>query len=116
MALHQPMASLGAERRGLKGGKDLVAEAEAEYLKALTDAGTLQEELLKTPALVTAAVELDKRINHMLTQDDFCVALLKIIRSWRNTLEAPQMAEDKLKRLLGPQLSAIYKKRTQAAP
>ena len=116
MAQWQPLGSGGGSDPHLPTPQDRWEKAAADHQQAVIEAGTLFDELRRTPGVATVARELENRIDQLLKADPFSLALLKIIGTWRQIIDvAPAAAEDKVRRLLGPTLVSI-KDETQAAP
>jgi len=86
-----------------------------DYQNALSEAGLLLDDLADNAGLVIIVKELEGLINNFLKTDQTALALLKVVAGWRSVVElAPRIAEKKVKKLLGPTLSAVAE--TQAAP
>jgi hypothetical protein len=112
----QPLGAGGSGDPHRPTHQDHVDKAIAAHTQAVIEAGTLFDELRKSPGVATVARELENRIDFLLKGDPFSLALLKIIGTWRNIIEvAPKAAEDKVRRLMGPTLTSITEE-TQAAP
>lgn len=115
----QPMGSVSGIAPGGFRGRDTQKDLEKavhEHQKTIIEAGSLMEDLLDNPAVIDIAAELEARINNFLKTDEQSIVLLRIISRWRNIIEvAPRMAEEKVKKLMGPQLLATMRE-TQAAP
>ena len=116
MATWQPLGAGGSGDPHLPTPQNRVEAAIADHQQAVIEAGTLFDELRNSPGVATVARELENRIDQLLNSDPFSLALLKIIKTWRQIIDvAPMAAEDRVRRLLGPTLSTI-KDETQAAP
>jgi hypothetical protein len=116
MATWQPLGAGGGGDPHRPTPQDKVEEAVADHQQAIIEAGTLFDELRRTPGVATVAMELENRIIQLLQGDAYAASLLRIIERWRHIIEgAPKAAEDKVRRLLGPVLVDI-KDETQAAP
>jgi hypothetical protein len=112
---YQPMGAvpgIGIRRANETTKKTALAEHELE--RAIVDAGNLTQDLLDHPALYIVAQQLESRINGFLEKDEQSIALMKIVNTWKGILTGPKYAQEKVKKLLGPQLVSI--KETQAAP
>ena len=91
-------------------------QAQANYDRALQEAGALFEDLSANPSLRGIWEELNQRINVKLARDPVCVALLKIINGYRISLDAPRAAEIKLRNIMGPVLMEAMSKEPADAP
>ena len=116
MSTWQPLGAGGSGDPHLPSPQDKIERAVADHQQAVIEAGTLFDELRNSPGVATVARELENRIDQLLNNDPFSLALLKIIKTWRQIIDvAPMAAEDRVRRLLGPALASI-KDETQAAP
>jgi hypothetical protein len=114
---HQPLGIGTYDLRTAKKDRTkVIEEAEADFRRAVMEAGTLYEALKTNPALKVVVEMLEQRIDKFLKTDEQCQAGLKILASWKFIMvDGPRYAEDKMKRVLGPELHAV-KEETQAAP
>jgi hypothetical protein len=115
----QPMGSVTGIAPGGFRGRDTKKDLEKavhEQQTVIHEAGSLLGDLIDNPAVLAIANELEGRINQFLKTDEQSIVLLRIIGKWRNIIEfAPKFAEEKVRKLLGPQLLATMGE-TQAAP
>ena len=107
---------VGAPRPKHEDRMRQVNQAQADYERVLQEAGSLYQDLCDHPSLKEIWEELNKRINTMLAEDQFCVALVRIIHGYRTTLDAPRLAEEKLKTIMGPVLMEAMSKEPASAP
>ena len=116
MAQWQPLGSGGGSDPHLPTPQDRWEKAAADHQQAVIEAGTLFDELRRTPGVATVARELENLSDQFLKSSRAAQPLLRVIGTWRQIIDvAPKAAEDKVRRLLGPTLS-IIKDETQAAP
>ena len=90
--------------------------AQANYERALQEAGALYEDLRANPALRAIWKELNHQLNVMLAKNKICSALIKIIDNYHTTLDAPRIAEEHLRRFMGPVLMEAISKEPASAP
>jgi hypothetical protein len=88
-----------------------------KYRTAMSQAlGLAQELQVGSPVVRVLAEKYRRRLTHLASQDAECRALLEIIGALRHTLEvAPQVAEDEVRRVMGPQL-VHFLEESEAAP
>ena len=91
-------------------------QAQADHDRALQEMSSLYETLCTDPILRPIWRELNQRINTMLAEDQFCVALVRIIHGYHTTLDAPRLAEIKMRSLMGPVLMEAMNKEPASAP
>ena len=116
MAQWQPLGAGGGGDPHRPTPQAKVERAVADHQQAVIEAGTLLDELRRTPGVATVARELENLIDQFLKNSRAAQPLLRVIGTWRQIIDvAPMAAEDKVRRLLGPTLSTI-KDGTQAAP
>ena len=116
MTQWQPLGTGGGGDPHRPTARDRVEKAVADHQQAVIEAGTLLDELRRTPGVATVARELENLIDQFLKNSRAAQPLLRVIGTWRQIIDvAPKAAEDKVRRLLGPTLS-IIKDETQAAP
>jgi hypothetical protein len=112
---HQPMGVMpGIGVRHFEAVQKQEAAVAHELEVAIIEAGNLEEDLINHPALLVVAQQLEARVNKFLETDEQSLALMKIINTWKGILLAPQVAQMKVKKILGARLNSIFE--TQAAP
>lgn len=90
--------------------------AQADYERKLQEAGALYDDLCAHPSLIKIWEELNKQLLVMLAENPFCRAFLQIIQGYKTTLDAPKLAEARLRMIMGPVLMEAMSKEPADAP
>lgn len=92
-------------------------KAVARYREAVHKALDLSQELRAgSPVVRLLAERLRSRMLELVRQDEKCQATLEVISALRHELEvAPVLAEEEMRRIMGPQLSQFLEE-SEAAP
>ena len=107
---------VGASRPTIQDRVQQVNQAQADYERVLQEAGALYEDLSAHPSLINIWEELNKHLLVMLAEHPLCRAFLKIIQGYKTTLDAPKLAETRLRSIMGPVLMEAMSKEPTSAP
>ena len=91
-------------------------QAQAAFVQASQGAGVLFEALRDNPTLRPIWKELNQQLNIMMAENPVCAVLIKILNSYHVELDAPRIAEEKLRTVMGPVLMEAMSKEPASAP
>lgn len=92
------------------------ALAEKEWQEKALVAGSLVENLRENPSLRPIVRQIMKRINEVLASDPVIAPLLEIVATYRATIDAPAIAEHKLRSIMGPVLMQVFEETEPEPP
>ena len=119
---HQPMSgggldvdmTTGLPRRGIPEAKQ--DQVKNRYQEAVQESIALAAELQFSPALRVLFNQCRDRLVALATKDEVFMALAKTVGALRHGIEvAPILAEQEVRRIMGPQMASFITEAEQAA-